>query len=302
MESPKKPKLIVIVGPTGSGKTSLSLLLAKQFEGEVISADSRQVYKKLDVGTEKITEAEMSGIPHHLIDVCDINTIYTAFDFKRDAEKAISLIIQNGHVPIIAGGTFFYIDTLLGTMNSAPVPPNRVLREELEKKSTEELFAQLQQQDQTRASNIDHHNRRRLIRALEIIEELNVVPQATIEVECPYDVLKIGITIDKEVLRTRLHARAQGALERGLIEETKKLLAEGISKERLSEIGHEYRIVMEYLYGTFDENVMLKKFEEKNWQYAKRQLMWLKRDENIQWFKREEEKAILEVVSTFLEN
>ena len=136
MESPKKPKLIVIVGPTGSGKTSLSLLLAKQFEGEVISADSRQVYKKLDVGTEKITEAEMSGIPHHLIDVCDINTIYTAFDFKRDAEKAISLIIQNGHVPIIAGGTFFYIDTLLGTMNSAPVPPNRVLREELEKKLT----------------------------------------------------------------------------------------------------------------------------------------------------------------------
>ena len=129
-----------------------------------------------------------------------------------------------------------------------------------------------------------------------------MVPQATIEVECPYDVLKIGITIDKEVLRTRLHARAQGALERGLIEETKKLLAEGISKERLSEIGHEYRIVMEYLYGTFDENVMLKKFEEKNWQYAKRQLMWLKRDENIQWFKREEEKAILEVVSTFLEN
>ncbi len=302
MQTSKKQKLIVIVGPTGSGKTSLSLLLAKQFNGEVISADSRQVYKKLDVGTEKITPEEMLGIPHHLIDVCDIDTIYTAFDFKRDTENAISLITKNGHTPIIAGGTFFYIDTLLGTMSSAPVPPNRALREELEKKTTEELFAQLQKQDPTRASNIDSQNRRRLIRALEIVAEITTVPQTMTEANCPYDVLKIGISVDKEVLRARLRARAQGALERGLIEETQSLLSSGITKERLGEIGHEYRIVMEYLNGDFEKNSMLQKFEEKNWQYAKRQLMWLKRDQTIQWFAREEENAITEAVDTFLKN
>lgn len=302
MESPKKPKLIVVVGPTGSGKTSLSLLLAKQFGGEIISADSRQVYRKLDVGTEKIIEAEMQGIPHHLIDICDIDTIYTAFDFKRDAENAITQIIQNHHAPIIAGGTFFYIDTLLRTVGSAPVAPNRALREELEKKSTEELFAQLQQKDPIRALAIDPQNPRRLIRALEIIHELKEVPQIHTDAECPYEVLKIGITVDKEALRTRLRVRAQGALERGLIEETRNLLAEDISKERLSEIGHEYRIVMEYLDGNFDENTMLQKFEEKNWQYAKRQLVWLKRDQSIQWFARDDEKTILETVSTFLNN
>jgi tRNA dimethylallyltransferase len=302
METPKKTKLIVIVGPTGSGKTSLSLLLAKEFNGEVISADSRQIYKKLDVGTEKITLEEMHGIPHHLIDLCDIDTIYTAFDFKKDAEEAISLIIENGHTPIIAGGTFFYIDTLLGTMSSAPVAPNRTLREELEKKTTEELFAELQTQDPTRASNIDQHNRRRLIRALEIVAAITTVPHTMTEADCPYNVLKIGISVDKDVLRTRLRARAQGALERGLIEETQRLLAEGISKERLSEIGHEYRIVMEYLNGDFDKNVMLQKFEEKNWQYAKRQLMWLKRDTAIRWIAREDEEVIIEAVSTFLEN
>jgi tRNA dimethylallyltransferase len=258
------------------------------------------VYRKLDVGTEKITQEQMLGIPHHLIDVCNINTIYTAFDFKRDGEKAISFITQNGHVPIIAGGTFFYTDTLLRTMSTAPVAPNPRLREELEKLSTEELFAKLHAEDPVRAETIDKDNPRRLIRALEIVAELTTVPKANTLADCPYDVLKIGITVDTVELRTRLRVRAQGALERGLIEETKSLLVAGISKERLSEIGHEYRIVMEYLNGDFDEVAMLQKFEEKNWQYAKRQLMWLKRDQTIQWFAREDEGAITEAVSTFL--
>jgi tRNA dimethylallyltransferase len=250
--------------------------------------------------TEKITQEQMHGIPHHLIDVCDINTVYTAFDFKRDAEKAVSLITQNGHIPIIAGGTFFYIDTLLGTMGTAPVAPNPRLRAELEKLGTEELSAKLHAEDPVRAHAIDKDNPRRLVRALEIVAELTTVPKANTHPDCPYDVLKIGITVDKVELRTRLRARAQGALERGLIEETQNLLAEGISKERLSEIGHEYRIVMEYLNGDFDENDILQKFEEKNWQYAKRQLMWLKRDQTIQWFAREDETAMRDAVASFL--
>jgi tRNA dimethylallyltransferase len=186
-------------------------------------------------------------------------------------------------------------------MSTAPVAPNPRLRAELEKLSTEELFAKLHAEDPARAENIDKDNPRRLVRALEIVAELKTVPQVNTHPDCPYDVLKIGITIDKVELRARLRARAQSAIERGLIEETKNLLAQGITKDRLSEIGHEYRIVMEYLDGVFDESTMLQKFEEKNWQYAKRQLMWLKRDTTIQWFVREDEKAICETVGTFLE-
>lgn len=296
----KKPKIIVIVGPTASGKTGLSLLLAKQFQGEVISADSRQVYKRLNIGTEKIDEGEMQGIPHHLLDVCDIDTIYTAMDFKKDAELALTGILARGNLPIIAGGTFFYIDTLLGKMSTAPVAPNPTLRKHLEAQDTEMLFSELERLDLERAQTIDKHNRRRLIRALEIISVLKKVPVQQSPKASLYDVFTIGILVDKDELRARLRARAQSALKKGLIEETKKLLDSGVSKERLSEIGHEYKVIMEYLDGNLTSEQLIQKLEEKNWQYAKRQLLWLKNDTSIVWIEKGNIEYVKELIDTFL--
>lgn len=299
MDAQKKPKIIAIVGPTASGKTSLSLLLAQKYNGEIISADSRQVYKGLDIGTEKITTEEMSGIPHHLISVVDVNDIYTAQRFKEDADTAIKNITSRGNLPIVTGGTFFYIDTLLRKISSPEVQPDIELRAKLEKKSTDELYTELESKDAVRASSIDRFNKRRIMRALEILHVLPSVPKP-VALENPYDVLTIGITVDKDVLRERLRKRAERALEKGLVEETQNLLTSGVSKERLSEIGLEYRLVLDLIDGTISKEQLILKLEEKNWQYAKRQLMWLKRDTSIKWFEREDTSSIYTAVENFL--
>jgi tRNA dimethylallyltransferase len=250
------------------------LEIAKKFNGEVINADSRQVYKGLDIGTEKITKEEMYGIPHHLLDIKEPNEVYTAVQFAEDASLAITHIAHRGHLPIIAGGTFFYIDTLLRKIGA---------------------------KDPERALAVDKHNKRRLMRALEILHVLPKVPKQTIE-ENPYDTLIIGISVDKKILRARLRNRAEQALQRGLVDEVNGLLAKGVTKERLSEIGLEYRIVLEFLNGIASKEELIQKLEEKNWQYAKRQNVWLKRDDDIVWFQREETDSIFSKVSEFLNN
>jgi tRNA dimethylallyltransferase len=296
-----KPKIVVIVGQTGSGKTSLSLTLAEQFNGEVINADSRQVYKGLDIGTEKILRSDMRGIPHHLLSIIPPQEIYDAKQFARAADAAITDITNRAKLPIIAGGTFFYIDLLLKKVSAAPVPPNPELRAELEAYDESELFAMLQEKDPVRAQNIDKHNKRRLMRALEILHVLPSVPH-TIRVECPYDVLVLGLRIDKVILREQLRNRAHNAIKRGLINETRQLLADGVSPERLSEIGLEYRLVLEYLDGKTTEEQFLQKLEDKNWQYAKRQMVWLKRDADIVWFEPSNKEEIIRTVEHFLSN
>lgn len=300
VETTRKKKIIVIVGPTASGKTALSLTLAKHYSGEVISADSRQVYRGLDVGTEKITKDEQEGIQHHLLDVAEVTQVYTASDFKRDAEQAINTILTRGNLPIVAGGTFFYIETLLGTISLPEVPPNETLRERLSLLPAETLYNALTRLDASRAKAIDPTNKRRLIRALEIIEALGRVPQSSNAQPSPYDALLLGIDIDPKLLRTRIQKRAQSALTRGLIEETKQLITNGVSKNRLSEIGLEYPLVLEYLDGAVTKEELLQKLEEKNWQYAKRQRTWLKRMEDIVWITPTDTDTITKTVDTFL--
>lgn len=293
-----KPKIIVVVGPTASGKTSLSIELAKRFDGEVISADSRQVYKGLDIGSAKVTAAEMEGIPHHLIDVADPREVYTAADFKRDANLAIEDILSRGRVPIIAGGTFFYIDALLGRVSLPEVPPNEELRTELETKSAEELFTMLEALDPKRAGNIERDNPRRLIRAIEIAKALGHVPPSE-ETECPYDVLTIGLEVDMgvhgEIIKKRLIER----LEAGMLEEVKGLLASGVTHERLESFGLEYRYLSRYLQGTIEYDAMVDELSIKIRQFAKRQMSWLKRDSSIKWFKRDDD-SVSDVVRDFL--
>jgi tRNA dimethylallyltransferase len=295
----EKPRAIAIVGPTASGKTALSIELAKEFEGEIVSADSRQVYTGLDLGTGKITKSEMAGIPHHLIDVTDPAHIYTAHEFELDATTAIMDIHSRGKLPIVAGGTFFYLDLLRGKHQPPAVPPNHELRSQLEEKSTEELFNELKRLDPERAASIDKHNRPRLIRALEIIDELGHVPKQKPS-DSPYAWLVIGIDESLPRLHKNISQRLHTRLEQGLVEEVQKLIDNGLSFERLQDLGIEYRCIAQYLKQDISYQEMCEQIEIKSRQYAKRQLTWLKRDKEIQWFKVTDEILIKNAVSDFL--
>jgi len=277
----EKPKIMVIVGPTASGKTSLSIKLAKQHNGEVISADSRQVYRGLNLGTGKVTAEEMEGVPHHLLDIVDPKEIYTAADFVRDGRATITDILSRGKLPIIVGGTFFYTDALLGRIVTPEVPPNPTLRAELEKLSAEQLFSKLEAVDPVRADEIDRHNPRRLVRALEIADALGSVPQ--LPAEELYDAQILGIHIDQETLHKNIHNRLLARLDAGMIDEVKALHERGLSYERMEDLGLEYRYIARHLKGEVSYEDMVTTLETKIRQFAKRQMTWLKRDKSIEW-------------------
>lgn len=294
-----KPKVIAIVGQTATGKTALSIKLAHKFNGEIISADSRQVYQGMDIGTGKVTEVEMQGVPHHLLDIANPNEVYTAADFKRDAEMAIEDILKRGKLPIIVGGTYFYIQLLRGELQSAPVAPNKEFRKSLEEFTNAELFEKLKTLDLARAETIDADNRRRLIRALEIVNSLGVVPQ-TKKIESDYDWLLIGTKIDKTELHQKISLRLEQRLKEGMVAEAEKLHAEGVSFERMDALGLEYRYLAKYLKHEINEEELFTQLETKIKQFAKRQLTWLKRDQDIKWFKPQAETEINALVENFL--
>lgn len=265
--------ILCIAGPTASGKSARAIAEASSRGGEIISVDSRQVYRGLDIGTEKITLAEMRGIPHHLIDVRDVCDSYSAGDFVVDATRLITDISQRGKFPILVGGTHFYFDALLHGLPLG-IDMNHVLREKLEKHSNEELFFMIQKKDSGRAKMLDPKNRRRLMRALEIIEARGAVPARPIA--SPYKVEWIVINPSREELRAKIDARLGTAVERGLIEEVKRVRAD-VGDTRLNELGLEYRIVGEYLSGKIKEADLLPTLSAKLWQYARRQKAWLRK-------------------------
>lgn len=294
----KISKVVAIVGPTASGKTSLSIKLAKKFAGEVISADSRQVYRGMDIGTGKITPAEMDGVPHHLIDIVDPEIVYTAADFARDGAAAIKNILDRGHTPIIAGGTFFYLDLLQGKQQAAPVEPDETFRNSLRDLSNTSLHEELYAKDPMRAAGIDPHNRRRLIRALEIVHTLGSVPPLT-PATSPYQWLLIGLQVPKDALRAAFRERIVAWLQCGFATETATVRAK-VSPGRFAELGFEYTLMAEHLDGHLTEDELIERFVQKNWQYAKRQLTWLQRDAEIEWFLPEDRSAIFRRVTNFL--
>lgn len=283
MDKLKNRKILVILGPTASGKSGLGVKLAKRFKGEIISTDSRQVYKGLNAGTGKITKLEMSDVPHHLIDVADPKKQFSVSDYKKLAEEKIEGIKN----PIIVGGTGFYIDILTGVANFPDVPPNKKLRERLSKKSNETLFKLLKRKDPKRAKNIDMNNKVRLIRALEIVEALGKVP--TIKPKPLNNFKFIGLRpndLDKRILE-RLEKRFES-----MILEGKKLYKQGLSYKRMKELGLEYRYLALYLQEKLSKEEMFEKLNNAIRRYAKRQMTWFKRNKKIKWFKPEEYKAI----------
>jgi tRNA dimethylallyltransferase len=278
-----KPKVIVIVGPTASGKSDLAVKVARKIGGEVISADSRQVYRGLDVGSGKITEREMHGVPHHLLDVASPTRTFTVTQYQRLALRALKQIIARGNTPIITGGTALYIDALLYNYKFPNIKPDLKLRKKLESQSVTELFAQLSKLDPARAATIDKHNPRRLIRALEIVIGSGA-PVPELKKESPYDVVKIGISISQEELANNIHTRLAKRLKGGkLTKEVRGLITSGVSFKRLDDFGLEYRWVTRYLHMLISKEEMIAAIEKESLQYAKRQMTWWKRDKDIVW-------------------
>lgn len=273
-------QILVIAGPTASGKSSRAVEEALARGGEVISVDSRQVYRGLDIGTEKITAEEMRGVPHHLIDIRDPQENYSAGDFVADATRLITDISARGKLPILVGGTHFYFDALLSGLPMG-VDANPALREELEALPTEELFARVKEKDPRRAAELDPQNRRRLIRALEIIETLGTVPprgSTAPSNETRLNLVAKWIVINPpaEELRAQIDARLKSAFEHGLIDEVRRV-REAVGDARLNELGLEYRIVGEYVRGERAEASLLPTLSAKLWQYARRQKAWLRK-------------------------
>jgi tRNA dimethylallyltransferase len=293
-----KPKVIVVLGQTATGKSDIAVDLAKQFNGEVVSADSRQVYKGLDVGSGKITKKEMRGIKHHLLDVVSPKTKFSVASFKKKAEKSIKEIIEKGKVPIVAGGTAFYIDALIDGIVLPEVKPNLKLRKELEEKTLEQLGDLLKKLDKDRFENIDVNNPHRLIRAIEIAKELGSVPK--VKKDEKYDSLKIGLKWDDKTLKERIHQRLLKRLSK-MITEGKELHKGGLSWKRMESFGLEYKYMALYLQKKVSKGEMMEGIETESWQFAKRQNTWFKKDENIKWFKPTEIKKIKKLVYNILE-
>lgn len=295
----EKRKVIVIIGPTATGKSGLAVELAKKFNGEIISADSRQVYKGLNIGTGKITKREMQGVPHYLLDVANPKRRFTVAEYKKLAEKILPYMVVRNKLPIIVGGTGFYIEALVDDLNLPEVPPNLGLREKLEKKSTEELFKILQKLDPKRAKNIDYKNPRRLIRAIEIAKHLGKIPPYTLN-PSGYTPLFIGLDLPDKKLKQKIKKRLEERIKKGMISEAKKLHKNGLSYKRMRELGLEYKFLADFLEKKITKKEMTERLEKAIWQYAKRQRIWFKRDRRILWFRPDEQKKIEQEIKKFL--
>ena len=294
-----KPKVLVILGPTSSGKSALAVELARKFGGEVISADSRQVYRGLDIGTGKITKREMNGVPHHLLDEASPHRIFTADDFVNRARTAVRDVLKRGKLPIVAGGTGFYIDALVGRIVLPNVPPNKKLRVRLEKKSAAQLYALLKKKDPRRAKAIEPHHKRRLIRALEIAASIGKSPTARSYLAV-YDAFWVGIVPPVKELEKKIAIRLFARIRQGMVAEAKRLHAAGLSYKRMEQLGLEYRSLARLLQGIITRKQMVEELNRSIRKYAIRQMRYWKRNKDVRWFKTGDDGRIATRVRSWL--
>lgn len=280
-----RQKIIAIVGPSSSGKTALSVSLAKEINGEIISVDSRQIYKGLDIGSAKPTIDERHGIVHHMMDIIEVTEPFTVADFCDEANKIIEDIISRGKVPILAGGTGLYFRTLLQDFDLPRVAPNEKLREELNEKSCEELYNMLLEKDYDIAQKIHFNNKVKIVRALEVCISLGIpMSKAQKKKESPYDVLWIGLnTQDREFLYERINKRVDIMLSQGLEKEAKDLFEKyGENNILLNTIG--YQEFFPYFKGETDFSSAIELLKQNTRRYAKRQISWFNANKDINWF------------------
>ncbi|OGD67688.1 tRNA (adenosine(37)-N6)-dimethylallyltransferase MiaA [Candidatus Campbellbacteria bacterium RIFOXYC2_FULL_35_25] len=300
-------KILIILGPTSSGKTDLAVDLAKKYNGEVISADSRQVFKGLDIGSGKVTKKEMRGIPHHLLDVASPNRAFSVIQFKKKADSVIKDILKRGKLPIIAGGTGFYIQAIVDNIVLPEVSPNLTLRKELEgllredrEKAIKEMGRRLKKLDHRRFREIDQKNPRRLMRAIEIATALGKVPKLKLPVALPLSILQIGIRTDDDVLKKRIGGRFEKRVKAGIVAEAENLHKKGMTWKRMNEIGLAHKHIASYLKNKISKEEMIENSIKEEKKYAKRQKTWFKRDKRIIWVNLENHERIDKLVTDFL--
>jgi len=298
-----KPPIIALVGPNSAGKTALSIKLARKFNGEIISADSRQVYRGMDIGTGKATKKERTKAPHHLIDVSDPRQEYNVSHFKAAADKIIGQIYSRGRIPLLVGGTGFWIQAVIDDLELPRVKPNMELRKKLEQKTSAQLHAMLKKMDPGRAKNIDAKNPYRLIRAIEIIKATKK-PVPKLAKSSPYNVLILGIKHSLPKLKNLIDRRLKKRLAQGMIAEVKKLHDNGVSWLRMESIGLEYRYISQYLRKQITKEQMTDQLRQAIVHYAKRQLTWFNKDKRIHWIKNQTqaEKLITNLLKKYADN
>lgn len=281
----EKPRILVILGPTASGKSDIAVALAKKLNGEVVSADSRQIYKGLDIGTGKITKKEMGGVPHYLLDVASPVKYFSVTEFQVKAYKAIDNILKRGKLPILCGGTGFYIQSIVDGLIFPEAKVDMKLRAKLSKMSADSLFALLEKLDKKRASEIDPRNKVRVIRAIEIIQMFGKVPK--IEARPQYKAFQIGIKWSDKRTIERIAIRLEKRLKIGMLKEAELLHKKGLSWKRMEALGLEYRYMAYHLQKKISYDEMVRQLNTASRQYAKRQMTWFKRDGRIAWFEME---------------
>ncbi len=287
----KKTKIIAVIGPTASGKTALAVKLAKLFNGEVISADSMQVYRGMDIATAKPDEKEMSGIKHHLISIINPDEEFSVSEFKERAKDAINDITSRGKLPIIAGGTGLYVDTLLNNTTFLDNTKSEEIRCELQKRAEEEgtqkLYDELKEKDPSAAEKIHPNNSLKIIRALEILyssgKTLTEQNEHSHKDETPYESLIIGLTAeDRNYLYDRINLRVEMMCDAGLLDECRAFYSSSFAHTAVQAIG--YKELKPYLDGEISLDEAKENLKQATRRYAKRQLTWFRRNEKIKWF------------------
>ena len=273
------PKVVAVVGTNASGKSALGIALAKKYDAEIISADSRQVFRGLDLGSGKVTPEETQGVPHHLIDVREPNEFFSMADFQRMAYQAIDDIRGRGRLPMIVGGTGLYVDSVLDGYLLSDKEPDLAYRAELEKLTTPHLYDMLLELKPD--VQVEKNNRNRVMR---IIERIHDGDDATPGKQARFESLRLGVSWPREVLGRRIDERLERRVEQGMIEEVQRLMDEGATTEFLLGLGLEYRFITQYLIGEIpDRQVMLDKLAIAIKQFAKRQMTWFRRNPEIVW-------------------
>ena len=290
---PAKPKLLAVIGPTAAGKTALAIGLAKRFNGEIISADSRQFYRGTAIGTDIIAGEWVRrdgrrvylahGVPHHLIAFRSPNRPVTLDGFRRLARRRIKEIVSRGHLPILCGGTGLYVQAVTDNYRLPPAPPDPALRAKLEIRSTEDLFHELKRRDSAYAARISPNNRRYIIRALEVMAATDRPFSAQqVKGEPEYDTLKLGVRRPREVLYRKIDRRVDEMIEAGLVKETERLVKRsGWDTPAMTGLGH--RQIGQYLRGQVSLPEAIRLIKRDTRHYARRQLIWWRRDRAIKW-------------------
>lgn len=281
-------KVIVVIGPTSVGKTKMGVELAKALNGEVISGDSMQIYKGMDIGTAKVTSLEMENIPHHCIDILEPTEQYSVKDFQDAVRYQIDEITSRGRIPIIVGGTGLYIKAALYDYEfNETQDEHEAFREKYKDYSQDELYQHLKSIDEKSAEELHPHNRQRVLRAIEIFEQTGQRKSEIIEAQkhiCLYDAYFVGLTIERETLYKRINQRVDSMREMGLKKEVEKLYHSGLKRTHQSMKAIGYKEWFDYFEGTIDQEMVYENIKKHSRQYAKRQYTWFKNQFDVHWY------------------